>query len=137
MRQVMLLLMLSACGGPHAHSVGDQLCVLENDEFVLNLGRTKAPTYAAVVLPSGKLMQLRYAPDGIDTVGPNYDKGDLRLPIRAVMGVIGDGKPRRVFTEPGTYRFLMQDANTAEGMDLHRLQCEVVFSAGQDNSGGT
>jgi len=111
--------------------------MLENGKFVLNFGRTKAPTNAAVVLPSGKLMQLRYAPEGIDTLGPNYDKGDLRLPIRAVMGIVEDGKSRQIFTEPGTYRFLMQDANTAAGMDLHRLHCEVVFSPERDLSGGT
>ena len=139
MRILLALLVLSACGGPQAQADGggSQLCVLEDGEFVLDLGRTKTPTYAAVVLPSGKVMQLRHAPEGIDTLGQNYDRGHLRLPIRALTGVVDDQKPQQVFTEPGTYRFLMQDANTAEGMDLHRLQCEVAFSPERDLSGGT
>ncbi len=138
MRLLVTLVVLSACGGPQAQADGrNQICALEKGDFVLDLGWVKAPAYAAVILPSGKLMQLRYAPERIDTLGSGYDKGDVRLPIRAVMGVVSGKKPQQVFTEPGTYRFLMQDANTAEGMELHRLQCEVVFLPARDVSGGT
>ena len=106
---------------------GDDTCVLKDDSFILNLGQTKVPTYAAVILPDGRLLRLRYAPEQIDTLGPDYDKGALRLPVGALVGINNNAKREKVFTTLGTYRFVLRDANTAEGMDLHKLECEVAF----------
>ena len=128
MRPLLVLLLLSACDGSQATTaVGDKRCMLADGNFVLNLGQTKAPTYAFVILPNGESLRLRYAPDGVDTLGQNYDRGKLQVPIGAVTGVGDSVTPKKVFSVPGVYRFVMHDANTAEGMDLHRVECEVVL----------
>jgi hypothetical protein len=128
MRLVFILFALGLSGCAKAVLPGgDDTCALKNDIFILNFGQTKVPTYAAVVLPDGRLLRLRYGPEQIDTLGPDYDKGALSLPVGELVGINNNAKREKVFTMPGTYRFVMQDANTAEGMDLHKLECEVAF----------
>ena len=138
MRLVIFLLVLGVSFGAQAFPLwGDASCAVKNDTFVLDLGRSKTPTYAGVVLPDGRFLKLRYAPERIDTVGRGYDKGELRLPLRALEGVNDKKQHEKVFTTRGKYHFVMQDANTAEGMELHRIECDVVLSKSLATRTGT
>ncbi len=130
---VLLALAIAACSPLFAASRGAE-CSVKGGTFALDLGHTKAPTYAGVVLPNGKLLRLRYPPDNIDTLGPAYEKGRVSMRVSKVSGVDGNGKRKPVFTAPGTYKFEMRDASTAEGMDLHRLQCRVTVTQAQLNA---
>ena len=112
-------------------------CEVKDGLFVLELGRTKTPTHAVVILPDGRMLRLRYAPEGVDTLGPDYGKGRLRVPLGDLVGVDVDLQREKVFTAPGTYRFVLQDANTAEGMDLHRVECSVILTESQLTPSGT
>ena len=78
----LLALSVSSCAKALPPLTGDKTCELKADSFSLNLGQTKAPTYAGVILPDGRLLRLRYAPESIDTLGPNYEKGALKIVIR-------------------------------------------------------
>lgn len=111
--------------------VGKATCTIKGRTFELDVGRAKVPTYAAVILPDGKLLRLRYSPEEIDTLGPQYSKGRISIRLNDLVGVDSMSRRVTVFRTPGVYQFTMQDANTAEGMELHRLQCSVTLTKAQ------
>lgn len=138
MRNLPLMVLLSMLLFSHAQAVETRLvCAIKHDNFFLDLGRSKAPTYAAVITPGGDMLRLRYKPEGIDTLGPGYDRGRVRVPLSELTGVDADSHQRQVFVEPGNYQFVLQDANTAEGIDLHKMQCTVELKNSQPTLLGT
>jgi hypothetical protein len=138
MRVLAFLVLFGMTQSTQAHSVQTSpMCEVTEGTFVLDLGRAKAPTYAGVILPDGRMLRLKYAPEQIDTLGPGYANGRLRIPLGSLMGVDHGARRERVFTTPGTYQFVLQDANTAEGIELHRLQCSVALTNSQLTSSGT
>lgn len=129
MRATLIILLFVASQVAQAlPNAGNASCVLKGSTFVLDIGQAKVPTYAAVVLPDGRMLRLRYPPENIDTLGPQYAKGYVSILVKDLIGVNGKLRHETVFKVPGTYRFMMQDANTAEGMELHRLQCSITLT---------
>lgn len=123
-------------GGSALPGILDATCSIKGRAFVLDTGHIRVPSQAAVLLPSGELLRLRYPPEYIDTLGPQYPRGHVSIPFRTLKGVDSSSRHVAVFTVPGTYRFLMQDANTAEGMELHQLQCNVTLTKAQIDATG-
>lgn len=111
-------------------------CRVEGAVFELDFGWTKAPTKAAVILPSGKLLRLRDPAEDIDTLGSAYPGGRLRVDAASLLGIDHSMRHVPVFGAPGKYEFLFQDANTAEDMDLHRVHCTVTLSDEQASAIG-
>lgn len=136
MRNVFLVFAMVA---PHLAGAfpgaGEAVCAVKDGRFELDMGWNKPPTNVAVVLPDGNLLRLRYLAAGIDTLGEQYSRGRVSIRLHDLMGFDGDARRVPVFGRPGVYRFIMRDANTAEGMDLHQLQCQVTLAESQLGSG--
>lgn len=123
-----LFAMLLVCVSANAQlEATTPTCIVAGDTFKMDFGVTKAPTYVAVIRPDGQMLRLRYPAEHIDTLGSTYAKGRVTMQRNQLFGVDGEGRRQRVFTKPGTYRFVMEDANTAEGMEVHRMSCTVTI----------
>ena len=132
MRTALLIILMAASQLVDASpDAGNALCMVKGNTFELDIGRAKVPTYAAVVLPDGNLLRLRYLPEKVDTLGAGYSNGRVTVQLKHLTGIDGKMQRRPVFKAPGTYLFIMQDANTAEGMERHRLQCSVTLTKNQ------
>ena len=133
------LFLVFAIVAPHlagaSPGAGEAVCAVKDGRFELDMGRNKPPTHAAVVLPDGNLLRLRYLAVGIDTLGEQYSRGRVSIRLHDLMGFDGDARRVPVFGRSGVYRFIMRDANTAEGMDIHQLQCQVTLAESQLGSG--
>jgi len=130
MKVIVMLLILMVAG--NAYGSGKSFrpleCQVAPDRVIVKLGATKHPTYFAIETPDDRFVYIRYPPEQIDVLGKNYFESEMDLPIGSLSGYVmvnGEKSPARVFATSGEYRLIFQDANTAFGMDLHKLACTV------------
>lgn len=88
--------------------------------------RGSAPTMFQIDDPQQVSYALVDPAQKLNLVGKAY-AAEFRLPIASQQGVAADGSRRLVFTKPGRYRLLFQDANTFAGAELRRFSCDVAI----------